>query len=345
MSEDNAEYLEVLLRQVAQVYGETFDYISAVSAGASPGFGEVVTEGWRRKLCEWCYEVVDHFGFDREVVSIAFSYLDRSMAARSEGSNEPVGRREFQLLAVTSLYLALKIHGESEEPGGPRRKLRIDAFVELSRGYFTVDAIENMERKILSSLNWRLNPPTSLKMVLALLQFFPKEYCDHEKFVHYVGCIYDIARYLCELSVCVSTFSLEFPTTTTGYASILCAIEALESCFPVPYGARVQLQNSVAAATGLLPNHPDILRAREMLRELCPNVFPPMEDPNMDCSQSTVTSASNLSYDQVTTPGSNKSPVSVIDSLTTATAHNQKGENAGRKRVRGTERRLMRSNF
>ena len=271
------EHLNALMHMESQAYLPGKDYLSSIKE-SSP---DVVSEGWRRKLCEWCYEVVDHFGFDREAVFYALNFLDRAVAARSEASLTPVAKREFQLLAVTSLYMSLKIHGETETAEGPRRKLRIDAFVELSRGFFQVDVIEDMESKMLDNLRWKVNPPTCLKFVSTYLRFCPKWSSSdyHLPHANVVGGIYDVARYLCELSVCVSSFSFTCKTSTIAYASILCAIEALQSSLPLPYAVRVAFQNSIAEANGLLPNDQEVLRVRAMLKELCPNMFEGDEIP------------------------------------------------------------------
>lgn len=271
------EHLSALLQMESQAYLPGKDYLSSIKE-MSP---DVVSEGWRRKLCEWCYEVVDHFGFDREAVFYALNFLDRAVAARSETSPSPVAKREFQLLAVTSLYMALKIHGETEAAEGPRRKLRIDAFVELSRGFFQVDVIQDMESKILDTLRWKVNPPTCLKFVATYLRFCPKWSSSDYHLPHsnVIGGIYDVARYLCELSVCVSSFSFTCKTSIIAYASILCAMEALQSSLPLPYEVRVAFQNSIAEANGLLPNDQEVLRVRAMLKELCPNMFEGDEIP------------------------------------------------------------------
>ena len=67
-----------------------------------------VEEGWRRKICEWMFEVVDHYKFDREVVSIALYYLDRFVTHKLN-AREVLGRKEFQLLAICCLYTAMKV--------------------------------------------------------------------------------------------------------------------------------------------------------------------------------------------------------------------------------------------
>lgn len=94
-----------------------------------------INECWREKICEWAYQVIDHFDFNREVVAVSLSYLDRFLCVRH------VNKKVFQLAAMTSLYMAIKLY----EPSS----LRMASFIELSRGYFTVQHIIGMEETIL----------------------------------------------------------------------------------------------------------------------------------------------------------------------------------------------------
>jgi lipoyl(octanoyl) transferase len=94
-----------------------------------------INEFWREKICEWSYQVIDHFDFNREVVAVSLSYLDRFLCTRT------VTKKVFQLAAMSSLYMAIKLY----EP----TTLKISSFIELSRGYFTVDHIIAMEETIL----------------------------------------------------------------------------------------------------------------------------------------------------------------------------------------------------
>ena len=66
---------------------------------------------------------------------IAMNILDRYLALRA------VNKQVFQLAAMTSLFLAIKLN----EPG----KLSMASMVELSRGYFRVDQMAAMEVAIL----------------------------------------------------------------------------------------------------------------------------------------------------------------------------------------------------
>ena len=113
---------------------------------ASSSSNSQINELWREKTCEWCYQVVDYFDFNREVVSVAMSYLDRYLATRT------VNHRICQLAAMTALYLAIKLY----EPG----KLRLSSLIHLSRGCFQTEHIITMEVSMLQSLGWHVHPPT-----------------------------------------------------------------------------------------------------------------------------------------------------------------------------------------
>jgi hypothetical protein len=106
---------------------------SSDSTSASSTVG--VDESWRELICEWSFQVVDHFDFNRETVAISLSYLDRFVASR------PVNRRTFQLAAMTTLYLAIKLF----EPG----QLKVNDLVKLSQGCFVAEHVVMMEESIL----------------------------------------------------------------------------------------------------------------------------------------------------------------------------------------------------
>ena len=73
-------------------------------------------------------------------------------------------RAQYQLVAVTALYISIKLN----EPV----TLSSKDFAAASRGTHTVEEIEDIERKILDVVSWRLCPPTSLQVghhILSLL--------------------------------------------------------------------------------------------------------------------------------------------------------------------------------
>ncbi len=108
------------------------------SSSKSSSSTSSINEIWREKICEWAYQVIDHFDYSREVVGVAIHYLDRYLATRT------VNKKLFQLAAMTSLFLAIKLY----EPG----KISMASMIELSRGYFSVDQMIAMEASILRSV-------------------------------------------------------------------------------------------------------------------------------------------------------------------------------------------------
>ena len=104
---------------------------SSTSSSYSSSSSEGINEFWRQKVCEWSYEVVDHFGFSRQVVSISISFLDRYLSVRA------VDKRLFQLVAMTTLYMAIKIY--------ERGTLSMASMIDLSRGFFMIEHMAAME--------------------------------------------------------------------------------------------------------------------------------------------------------------------------------------------------------
>ena len=84
---------------------------------------------------------------DRDIVGISLSYFDRYLSRHTS-----IDETLYQLVALTSLYLAVKLHST--------RKISISSMSELSKGHFRVDQIKQMEIFIIKTLRWRLNPPT-----------------------------------------------------------------------------------------------------------------------------------------------------------------------------------------
>jgi hypothetical protein len=181
---------------------------AAATAGSSSSStnNTQINELWREKICEWCYQVVDHFDFNREVVSVTMSYLDRYLATRT------VNRRIFQLAAMTALYLAIKLF----EPGN---KLRMSSLIDLSRGYFMAEHIVTMEDSMLQSLKWHVHPPTPLAYCRDFMNLVSSEISPVAR--HDVN---ELARFMTELSVCDYWFVTKKPSSI-ALASLINAME------------------------------------------------------------------------------------------------------------------------
>ena len=164
-----------------------------------------LNEQWREKICEWCYRVVDHFDYNREVVNVAMSYLDRYLAQCT------VNRRIYQLVGVTSLYLATKLFEGNH--------LHLPSLVGISRGYFHAEHILAMEETMLHALSWHLHPPTSRAFCWEMMRLVSPDISSRIR--HDVG---NLAIFLTELSVCDFYFVTRKPSSI-AIASIINAIE------------------------------------------------------------------------------------------------------------------------
>lgn len=117
-------------------------------------------------MVDWCYTVAKSFGFSRETVGVAItSILDRYLSSSSSSNSESNKKAEvaalqskqiFQLAAITSLYMAVKIF----EPV----QLGIGMTIKICRGAYKESDIYAMERDILFSLDWRVCIATTTPM-------------------------------------------------------------------------------------------------------------------------------------------------------------------------------------
>lgn len=219
---------------------------------------------WRRKICQWSFKVIDHFKIDREVVSGAMNILDRYLAKKNNCLDkdniavcdnraclQAIDSRTFQLTAMTSLYLSIKL-SDNEGQYSSFKKLRLNSFVELSRGQFCADEITKMERTILYVLQWEVFPPTPMTAVSYLLFLMPSHDnfpCTyHKSYTLVLHVLHELARYLTELSVCHGNICTIHTSSQIAYASILLSMELLTPV-ALPRHVRDTFNDAVSSAS------------------------------------------------------------------------------------------------
>jgi len=133
-----------------------------------------VTSDDRAKIVDWCYSVIDLCQFDRDNVAMAMSIVDRFMSnpcrLSSGGGNPPhfshqeimYDRSIYQLLAVSALYITIKIN--------ERVIFSSEELAAASRGIYSKEDIEAMERTILDCLSWRVCAPTAFQVGCVILE-------------------------------------------------------------------------------------------------------------------------------------------------------------------------------
>ncbi|KAL3943918.1 MAG: hypothetical protein SGBAC_001995 [Bacillariaceae sp.] len=169
----------------------------------------VINKHWREKICEWAYQVVDHFQLQREVVSIAMNHLDRYL------SDYPfvVDKNKFQLLAMTCLYLSIKlnVYNHLLIPGS---KSTMDSILQLSRGAFTLQQMEDMENDILQRLQWHVHPPSPQAFVKHFLYLNGIE--DTE--------LLDQSQFMVELSI-MDYYFVNYKSSEVAIAAVMNALQ------------------------------------------------------------------------------------------------------------------------
>lgn len=129
-----------------------------------------------------------------------------------------IEKKEFQLLAMTSLYLAVKLY----EPGYlavSGSKSTMDAILKLSRGFYTLEQMEKMEYELLQRLQWHVHPPTPH---IFARHFLPPNSTEYHA-------IEDLASFMIELSV-MDYFFVSYKASELAMAALLCAMDTL--CIP-----------------------------------------------------------------------------------------------------------------
>eukprot|EP00535_Pseudo-nitzschia_heimii_P001139 CAMPEP_0197173698 /NCGR_PEP_ID=MMETSP1423-20130617/528_1 /TAXON_ID=476441 /ORGANISM="Pseudo-nitzschia heimii, Strain UNC1101" /LENGTH=201 /DNA_ID=CAMNT_0042622547 /DNA_START=629 /DNA_END=1234 /DNA_ORIENTATION=- len=101
-------------------------------------------------------------------------------------------KNRYQLLAMASLCLAIKLHGAMDIHIPGIESSIIETLLQLGRDHYTAQQLKAMEAEALQRLQWCLNPPTPQTYVSYILELFPVE----ENIA-----INDVALYVIELSV------------------------------------------------------------------------------------------------------------------------------------------------
>ena len=137
------------------------------------GSSHKLTAEDREQIVDWCYCTIDVLQLARSNVAVAMSIADRFMInpnrllvcqfTPSLFSPQEImyDRTMFQLLAVTALYIAIKIN---------EQVIFSVEHAEATHGVYTIEDIEAMERAILECLSWKVSGPTALEMGYIVLE-------------------------------------------------------------------------------------------------------------------------------------------------------------------------------
>ncbi len=160
-------------------------------------------------------KVVDYYNFDRETIYIGMSYLERYVIRFNCPS-----KKEYQLVAIAALYLAVKVHDSS-------RSNTLDVFVQLAGGKFTAEDIKDMEANILQGLDWKfLNPVTPQACAYHILTLL-----NDSRHNRAMQVIHEVANYIIEVMLLSGPAfdELRSRSCTIAFASVLVSLEGVRA--------------------------------------------------------------------------------------------------------------------
>jgi Cyclin, N-terminal domain len=188
------------------------DYLGTTTR--TPSSSVAVDADCRAKMAGWCDQCVDFCKFDREVVEITLNYLDRFASTPPVGHSILEDRGEFQLAAMAAMYMAIKVH--------QAEAVSSKSISALSRGRYGKDDIEAMEVRMITALQWRMNPVTVSAFVRAILDQIPTDSsCRID-----TKAVYVLAKIQTDAAVRDYTFCTIRPSVI-AYSAILNAVEAI----------------------------------------------------------------------------------------------------------------------
>ena len=204
-------------------------------------------------MAEWSYKIIDHFGYDREVVALLMSFLERYLSSCL--TKMVVSTRYIQVLAIITLFLACKLHcNENDYCSRPQQgPMGASTLSKLSQGKFVTGNVEAMGILILSHMGWRVQPPHCSRL------------CETPLSPHSMGRMYapregEISRkskFMVELSVMHRYFF--------GYQRLAISLIYIKISFNLLDERRLMLVHSAYSDTGLKPNTEEITECTDNL--------------------------------------------------------------------------------
>ena len=175
-------------------------------------------------------------------------------------------RDRFQLVAITSLFVAIKIHCMSDDLEAKAKALGMLFFGHQ----FDAKDVEAMELDMLQTLQWKLNPPTMHQFAINYSMLHPQgKVCPRTNFY-----LHEATRYQVELAIFVPNLLEKFKPSVLAYAATLNASEEVDSRVLKPRTQQQWRSLMTHPAVQMDPTH--VEEAQLALRELCPRL------PEMD---------------------------------------------------------------
>lgn len=275
-----AASLSVVMRMEQSISTSIGDYLNPHPLPSVSEQTPAITESDRLKIVDWCYSIVDQCQFDRETVAMTMELVDRFLSTSDSAARDALqDRKQFQLVAMSALYLSIKTN--------EKMALGSSFFAALSHGTYTVEDIEDMELRILHGLSWRIHAPTSVQIANLILSLaLPRVDLPECTW----GFILDEVRFQTEYAVRDYCFCTSQRPSTVALAAIFNTVDQLPQA------------DRTAVLLALLPSLGGNEFAGQNTLKTAKSRLQAMVSANdligFDCAEEAVTVVSEMSFDE-----------------------------------------------
>jgi len=132
-----------------------------------------ITETCRTSMVVYLQKIGKALKLSPETVWIAISFFDRYLSSGKGKSNDALqDKYKFQLVAISSFYIAVKLYEQVE--------LSVDTLAKLCKGYYAKEDILQSEEDILFALDFRLTTPTPMEFIRHYIHLLPSDIIDNK---------------------------------------------------------------------------------------------------------------------------------------------------------------------
>ena len=248
------EQLQFMLHQESTPHYQTQSDYFATNKKAK------VTSSDRRTMATWSYDIVDACSIDREVACIATTYCDRCMSTSSKRAKDGItSRRRYQLAFIACLIIALKC----------RAGMTVDSdFVSdiLCQRLYDKDEILDMEKEILSGLEWRLNEPSVHEFIAGLVELLPRESVAKDEAGDVIDRLKTMANVQAEMILLDYDMGRQKPSLI-GYAAILSSLQCI-STRELNHLDRLTWMQRIRLVTGMKSNNVFVCALKDQMMQV-----------------------------------------------------------------------------
>lgn len=171
------------------------------------------------EICKSYYTVVDRFGYHPEVVAVALGYVDRYIQ-----SGNALPKEQFHDVLITTIFIAIKaVHSVSESEAARLVKALGTLSPPIHDDMRTVSVLD-MEKEMLATLDWRLNPPTMHQFTASYCELHPLRRQDKDNLEYIRG----VTLFQVEEALFHKTLMVKFKPSVIAFAAMLRAEEQLD---------------------------------------------------------------------------------------------------------------------